>query len=187
MSTNQIVLSYRDSLLKENDVNLLKGSNWLNDNIISFYFDFLEQDVFCQNKSLLFVSSKVTQCIKISLQSQLSSFLTPLVQEQNRQFIFFAVNDHDVIDSCGGAFWSFPFQKKRRFILIQQMELMTLQPKNMDTKFQDIFLFLEVGLWKMHHVFNNATDMIVAYMFSVMLNIWLIMHYNIKTLNLALS
>lgn len=106
MSKNEIVLSYGESLLRENDVNLLRGPYWLNDSIISFYFEFLEQDVFCNNKSLLFVSPEVTQCIKISKQNQLSIFLDPLVQNQNRKFIFFAMNDHDVIESCGGTHWS---------------------------------------------------------------------------------
>lgn len=33
------VLSYHDSLLKDSDLALLGGSNWLNDKIIGFYFE----------------------------------------------------------------------------------------------------------------------------------------------------
>lgn len=106
MNSNEIVLSYGESLLRENDVNLLTGPYWLNDTIISFYFEFLEKVVFCNNHSFLFVSPEVTQCIKVSSQSQLAIFLDPLVQNQNREFIFFAVNDHDVLESSGGTHWS---------------------------------------------------------------------------------
>ena len=34
-----IVLSYHDSLLRQSDVALLEGSNWLNDRIIGFFFE----------------------------------------------------------------------------------------------------------------------------------------------------
>ncbi len=35
------VLSYHDTCLKESDVALLKGPQWLNDKIISFYFEYV--------------------------------------------------------------------------------------------------------------------------------------------------
>lgn len=106
MNKNGIVLSYGESLLRQNDVNLLKGPHWLNDTVISFYFEFLEKDVFPANKSVLFISPEVTQCIKLSPQSELTTFLDPLVLNHNREFIFFAVNDNDIIESTGGTHWS---------------------------------------------------------------------------------
>ena len=33
------VLSFHDSLLRQSDVALLDGTNWLNDKIIGFYFE----------------------------------------------------------------------------------------------------------------------------------------------------
>lgn len=106
MSRNELVLSYGESLLRESDVILLRGPYWLNDTIISFYFEYLEKDCFQNNRSVLFISPEVTQCIKISPQSELSIFLDPLVQNENREFIFFALNDNNVIESCGGSHWS---------------------------------------------------------------------------------
>lgn len=106
MSKNEVVLSYGECLLRESDVSLLKGPYWLNDTIISFYFEFLEKDIFRTNKSVLFVSPEVTQCIKISPQSDLTIFLDPLVQSEQREFVFFALNDNDMIESSGGSHWS---------------------------------------------------------------------------------
>ncbi len=36
---DKVVLSYYDSLLRESDVALLTGANWINDKIIGFYFE----------------------------------------------------------------------------------------------------------------------------------------------------
>lgn len=36
---DKVALSYYDSLLRESDVALLIGANWINDKIIGFYFE----------------------------------------------------------------------------------------------------------------------------------------------------
>ncbi|KAJ8915159.1 hypothetical protein NQ315_000411 [Exocentrus adspersus] len=106
MSNNLTVLSYNESLLRESDVELLRGPYWLNDTVISFYFEFLQTDLFKAAPFLLFVSPEVTQCIKMCPQSECSIFLDPLVQTVRRDFIFFALNDNEMIDASGGSHWS---------------------------------------------------------------------------------
>jgi sentrin-specific protease 8 len=57
---DKIVLSYHDSCLYESDVDILKSNSaWLNDRIISFYFEYLQYDVF-QNEKLLFIGEILT-------------------------------------------------------------------------------------------------------------------------------
>ncbi|XP_030764409.1 sentrin-specific protease 8 [Sitophilus oryzae] len=106
MNTNFTVLSYNESLLRKSDVDLLKGPHWLNDTIISFYFEYLESDFFKNNNSYLFISPEVTQCIKISPQQELKVFLDPLIKEKNPNFIFFALNDNELTEYSGGSHWS---------------------------------------------------------------------------------
>lgn len=106
MSENRTVLSYKDSLLRESDVNLLRGPHWLNDTLISFYFEYLGHELFPHNSALLFVPPEVTQCIKIMPSSEIGVMLEPLVQPTNKQFIFFALNDNEFTDSSGGTHWS---------------------------------------------------------------------------------
>lgn len=106
MNTNVTVLSYNESLLRKSDVDLLKGPHWLNDTIISFYFEYLELDFFKGNNSFLFVSPEVTQCIKISPQEELNIFLDPLIKEKDPKFIFFALNDNELTEYSGGSHWS---------------------------------------------------------------------------------
>ncbi|CAH0564323.1 unnamed protein product [Brassicogethes aeneus] len=106
MSQNNTVLSYKESLLRESDVDLLKGPYWLNDTIISFYFEYLETERFKNKKMLLFVPPEVTQCIKIAPEQEIHVFLDPLLAEANRKFMFFALNDHELTESSGGSHWS---------------------------------------------------------------------------------
>ena len=40
------VLDYHDVLLRRADVELLTGPNWLNDQLIAFFFEFLAQEEF---------------------------------------------------------------------------------------------------------------------------------------------
>ncbi|KAL1497436.1 hypothetical protein ABEB36_008410 [Hypothenemus hampei] len=106
MNSNVTVLSYNESLLRKSDVDLLKGPHWLNDTIISFYFEYLETECFKDNNSFVFVSPEVTQCIKISPQRELRIFLDPLIKEKNAKFIFFALNDNEQTEYSGGNHWS---------------------------------------------------------------------------------
>ena len=69
---DQICLMYNESLLRQSDIDLLRGPFWLNDTLISFYFDYLQNDKFANDRSLLFISPEVTQCIKITALSEIS-------------------------------------------------------------------------------------------------------------------
>lgn len=105
-TNNNIVLSFHDSLLRQSDIELLMGPQWLNDNIISFYLEYLEKVLFKDHKQLLFVSPEVTQCIKIITGGidEASIFLSPL-NVNEKTFIFFPINDNEN-DSIGGSHWS---------------------------------------------------------------------------------
>lgn len=64
MSKNPIILNFKDTLLHQSDVELLNGPHWLNDNIITFYFEYLEKAAYKSEKDLLFISPEVVQCLK---------------------------------------------------------------------------------------------------------------------------
>lgn len=107
MNKDPIVLNFYESLLRQSDVDLLEGTNWLNDTIISFYFEYLERIYFKDYKNLLFIPPQVTQCIKIVQVQQIEEikvFLDPL-DVNGRDFIFFALNDNES-SKAGGTHWS---------------------------------------------------------------------------------
>lgn len=105
MNSNPIVLNFHESLLRRADIELLKGPYWLNDSIISFYFEYLERYVFKRYPGFLFISPEVTQCIKVTPDNEISVFLNPL-DAHKKKFIFFALNDNEQTEHSGGSHWS---------------------------------------------------------------------------------
>lgn len=100
-----VALNYHDTCLYFSDVDLLKGPFWLNDQLISFYFEYLERDIFEDfSDRFLFVSPEVTQCIKFSPED-VAMFLEPL-RAHEKDFLFFALNDNLQVERAGGSHWS---------------------------------------------------------------------------------
>lgn len=99
---NKIVLDYKDSLLRVSDVQLLKGPYWLNDTVIGFYFEYLNNTA---GSKLLFVSPELTQLLKLSDISDCKVFLDS-VDARRRDFVFFPLNDCKSRNDAGGTHWS---------------------------------------------------------------------------------
>lgn len=102
---DRVILSYHDSLIHESDLRLLEGRNWLNDSLISFWFEHLQHELFEGMTRLLFVSPEVTQLVKMGDARELPIFLDPL-EARFKDYIFLAVNDNSSVISSGGSHWS---------------------------------------------------------------------------------
>lgn len=86
-------------------VSLLTGPFWLNDQIIAFYYLYLEYNKFANySDEFLFVSPQVTQLLKLSDENDYKLFLDPLKPDE-KKVLFFAVNNNDYVSS-GGSHWS---------------------------------------------------------------------------------
>lgn len=90
----EISLQFNSTSLRVSDVQLLKGPHDLNDQLISFYFEYLQKCKFKTNTDILFVSP-------------MDSELTKLQQTQidKKSFLFFALNDNETY-RAGGTHWS---------------------------------------------------------------------------------
>lgn len=60
-----------DSLLRKQDIELLRTPSWLNDTVIAFYFEYLETNVFRGNKAMLCVPPQVSTLRIIQIFMQL--------------------------------------------------------------------------------------------------------------------
>lgn len=105
-SSSSSVLIYHDVRLRKSDVDLLRGPYWLSDQIIAFYFLYLEYEVLKEiGKHFLLVSPPVTQGLKMSPVSEAITLLGPLMPLARKRFIFFPINDQ-MDASAGGNHWS---------------------------------------------------------------------------------
>jgi len=103
MSDNEIVLNYHNSLLRKSDVDLLKNPHWLNDRLIGFWFEYLENSNL--DDSVCFVCPEVSQFIKLGDSSETSAFVDPL-NLKSRLLVLLPVNDSVLLDHPGGSHWS---------------------------------------------------------------------------------
>lgn len=103
--SDEIVLSYYDCLLRTRDIELLKGSHWLNDAIIGFYFEYLDEKFNKEKKELYFISPELTQLLKMTDPSQYSIFLDA-ANVSDCKCILFPLNNCESRDAAGGSHWS---------------------------------------------------------------------------------
>lgn len=100
-----IALNYHNSCLRLSDIDILKSTEWLNDKLISWYMEYLENEIF-DDERFLFIGTEVTQAIKLMEADEVKMiFLDPL-NANERDFIFLTVNDHQFADDTGGSHWS---------------------------------------------------------------------------------
>jgi sentrin-specific protease 8 len=128
---DKIILSFHDSCLYESDVDILRSeTSWLNDRIITFYFEYLQHEIY-ESKDILLIGeflfwfkilitdlshqtgSEVTQAIKMMQDpdSINSIFLEPL-DIASRQFLIFVINDNEK-NAAGGSHWSLLVYSKK--------------------------------------------------------------------------
>lgn len=105
-SEGAVVLSYENSLLRESDVALLSAPRWLNDNIIAFWFEYLEYEMYKNySDSIALISPQVTQYIKCGQPEDVNIMVQPL-ELHRKLLVFLAINDCTAQSSPGGSHWS---------------------------------------------------------------------------------
>lgn len=102
---DKVVVSLEDSVLRESDLELLKGQHWLNDRVISFYFEYLHINKFESSNKICFISPEVSQFLKLAGSAEIPIFLEPLSLE-DKETILLAVNNASDPDRPGGSHWS---------------------------------------------------------------------------------
>ena len=99
-----VVLSYGDTLIRQSDLDIIKSDQWLNDQIIGFFFEFCQKEKH-SGSGCIFPGPEVTQCIKLIEAEQLSVILGPLALSSHTA-VFLPVNNNQDPDSPGGSHWS---------------------------------------------------------------------------------
>ena len=86
--SDPVIASVGDAIVRQSDLKLLSPPNWLNDRIISFYFEYLYENVFTterQKAQICFISPEVSQFIKLASSSaEVGMFIEPLMLEDKK-------------------------------------------------------------------------------------------------------
>ncbi|KAL1227234.1 Protein SHQ1 [Trichinella pseudospiralis] len=106
-----VVLTYYDVSLRQSDVELLKGRNWLNDQILSFCFEYFTQVVFPDfADSVAFIEPAVIHWIKLDSDTDSLHEVLPWLK---KSLLLIPVNDSDSA-AGGGHHWSLLVYRKEQ-------------------------------------------------------------------------
>ncbi|KAI1291852.1 Sentrin-specific protease 8 [Halotydeus destructor] len=111
-SEGAIVLNFHDTLLRTSDVSTLDDGQWLNDNVIGFWFEYLEYKEFSEfADSVSFIGPQVAQFIKSAAEN--SSFeqevlaVLSTMDLKTKQLILLPINDQSTTTfTVGGSHWT---------------------------------------------------------------------------------
>jgi len=101
---DRIVLDYENSILRQSDVDLLHGPHWLNDNLIGFWFEYLQNEL-CHDSDVCLISPEVSQFIKLGSSVDAALMIEPL-NLPSKSLVILPINDSSSFDSPGGSHWS---------------------------------------------------------------------------------
>ncbi|CAF0843813.1 unnamed protein product [Adineta ricciae] len=108
LESDPILVSYHDAIVRVSNLKTLDDSNWLDDSIITFAFEYLQHDSkFAQDQSnsCVFVSPSVVQLLKMSD----DSFADQLLQSIDfleKKFLILPINDNRHVNAFAGSHWS---------------------------------------------------------------------------------
>jgi len=98
-------LDYHDILLRDEDVNLLRGPEWLNDQVISFYFEYLAREKYTDTNFGFVGGCLASFLINAGFEDALSC--TEPLKLKDKELILLPVNNStDPTTANSGSHWS---------------------------------------------------------------------------------
>ncbi|EDV29750.1 Sentrin-specific protease 8 [Trichoplax sp. H2] len=107
-ANNPCILSYYDSIIREDDLQILNGIGWISDRIIGFVLEYFERELFASLHDVVaFVQPEISQFIKLCDATVLDSeFVLDSLNLSKKELIFLPVNDHNKVTEAGGSHWT---------------------------------------------------------------------------------
>jgi sentrin-specific protease 8 len=102
---NSVILRYHYCRLRQADVNLLHGSHWLNNAIIGFYFEYLKHKYEASATKLKFTYPQTTELLNL-FSAKDNYIILNSMDVNDKDFIFFPMNDCSSRDLARGSHWS---------------------------------------------------------------------------------
>ncbi|CAF0900957.1 unnamed protein product [Rotaria sp. Silwood1] len=108
LESDPILVSYHDSIVRLSNLKTLDNANWLDDNIITFAFEYLQYESKFTNdvKNLfIFVTPPVVQLLKMS-DNLFAEQLLQSIDFREKIFLILPINDNTRVTVFGGSHWS---------------------------------------------------------------------------------
>lgn len=164
MDKDEIALSFHDSLLRQSDLSIIRNKGWINDSIITFWFEYLDQVKYKDfAPRVAFISSEVAQLIKSadSYYSSTKSAVTSILQSMSlpeKELILIPVNDHSSRSlSAGGSHWTL-------ISIIRNPNSQTFRFEHMDS------LRSDSNQYPAHQIFNVLSEVLTFFPASVVMS-----------------
>ena len=98
-------ISLFNTTINNEDLTSLEEGHWINDSVISLWFEYLQNEVCDEKSNILFIPPSVTQLLKEGVTDDFSIILEPL-NIWKKKYIFLAVSDNKIVSKVGGQHWS---------------------------------------------------------------------------------
>lgn len=106
MDNNQIILTYKCCSLKRSDINCLSDYTYINDIMISFYYEILNEKFPSDKYVLMDPAVSMSIIVEKNLKDIKECIFDPL-DLKSKNFVFVPINDNERIDyQTGGCHWA---------------------------------------------------------------------------------
>ncbi|KAJ2103862.1 hypothetical protein GGI09_000440 [Coemansia sp. S100] len=100
-----LLFSYHDTAVYSGDPLTLHEGQWLNDAMLSFYYEYLTHEILRGDNSVLLLKPTLVQCLR--LQQDVESLRSALPTDMNsKEIIFIPINNSNGFEHVGGSHWS---------------------------------------------------------------------------------
>ena len=103
--SNENIFENKGFDIEERDVETLMEGKWLNDKVLSFAFEDMQQKHGSKDKKMIFVNPIITQLIKVSTDEKDINKAIDDIGLRKADWVFLPVNDNHT-DKEGGSHWS---------------------------------------------------------------------------------
>lgn len=106
-NSDPILVSYHDSIVRQSNLKTLNEGQWLDDNIITFAFEYFQHN--SENSQLKlhveFLSPPVVQLLKMS-DDDFSTSLLESINFLSKHFLVIPLNNNNDVNVFAGTHWS---------------------------------------------------------------------------------
>ncbi|KNC85588.1 hypothetical protein SARC_02245 [Sphaeroforma arctica JP610] len=100
-------VQYGDTVVYVEDLKSLGKHQWLGDRVISFYFEFLQNEVYPEYPAICFVSPVVVQLIgSLTVPTEVEQFVSAMCLDERDLILLPLNNNIDYSMAAGGSHWS---------------------------------------------------------------------------------